>query len=330
MYTAATIPYHLRPLKAIERNLFTILLKKLDRYGKIDLSKYAYVGFGAPFFEDFKLMHNEFEIVKMDCIEYDNSAHTRQVFNNPYYFITLFYSTCTDYLNTAFNQDRNQIIWLDFASPNQLREQLQDIELAAAKLGNLDIIKVTLNVHSASYGCRDSYDKFLKLLNNDPVYQIYLPEKITTKELVDNFPSVIRAMGLRAIKRGLATAGHDLNFHHLASFDYADGQKMTTMTGIIADDNEFNLILKGTRIDRWYFYSKIPASELLITHEIFAPAMTILERRSIDRLMPGKKIKTVLNKLKFSLDDDVALHTKLIEGYCRYYKYLPNYSKITV
>jgi hypothetical protein len=93
--TQHTIPYQLRHHKAIDRSLFVNLLRKLDRYININVSEYRYVGFGAPFLEDFKSMHVEFGITKMDCIEYNQNAYSRQEFNNPYSFVKLHKKKCS-------------------------------------------------------------------------------------------------------------------------------------------------------------------------------------------------------------------------------------------
>lgn len=333
--SASTIAYQLRPLKAIERNLFISILKKLDRFSAIDLSKYAYVGFGAPFFEDFKLMHLEFGIVDMDCIEYDDFAYSRQIFNNPYYFVKLYNTSFTNYITSDnFRQDRNQIIWLDFASPKEFRQQLIDIELTSQKCERLDILKFTFNAHLKSFvhhiNCKPfDYKNILKVLKNDPTYQLYLPESITTKDISDDFSSVIRAMGIRAIKRGLSKANKGITFNHISSFDYADGQAMTTSTGIISNATEFDEILKQSGLRPWEFYQPMPTSELIGGNEIAVPVMTVPERMKIDKLIPLTDTINLAEVIEFSFGDSKEEHSKLVEGYCRYYKYLPYYSKVT-
>lgn len=337
MTTASTIPYQLRPHKAIERNLFVSILKKLDRYSKINIHDYRYVGFGAPFLEDFKSLHVEFGIENMDCIEYDKLAYSRQVFNNPYHFVKLHNDSSTNYINGAtLKQDRNQIIWLDFASPKEFRQQLKDAELISEKLSSLDILKFTFNSHIAAFisshylRCKPyEFNVVLKLLKNDPTYQRYLPDSITSKNLADNFPAVLRAMGMRAIKRGLAKAGNNFVFNHIAAFNYADGQQMTTMTGILSSEQDFKDILIQSNFKNWEFYESEPKTELIPGNEISVPAMTISERIEIDKLIPAKSIASIASALKFSFGNTNEDHLKLLQGYCRYYKYLPYYSKVT-
>lgn len=56
--SGASIPYHLRPNKAIDRYAFLELLSKVDRYIDCDISQYKYVGFGGHSLEDFKYIHS--------------------------------------------------------------------------------------------------------------------------------------------------------------------------------------------------------------------------------------------------------------------------------
>jgi hypothetical protein len=337
--SASTIPYQLRPHKAIDRNIFISILKQLDRATDIDINSYRYVGFGAPFLEDFKLMHLEFGTNDMDCIEYDKHAYTRQMFNNPYYFLKLFNCSSTEYINGEdLKQDINQIIWLDFASPGQFRQQLLDIELLSEKIGKLDIVKFTFNANIPSFisshhikKCNPADSiKILKFLREDPTYQNYLPETATVKHITDNFPAVVRAMAVRAINRGLSRSDEeDVTFNHLSSFNYADGQLMTTITGIIEASAKFKNILQQTKLSEWEFFSSIMNDEFIVGNEINVPAMTISERLEIDRKIPVKNINDLANMLTFSYGKDADEHMQLLEGYCRYYKYLPYYSRVT-
>jgi hypothetical protein len=336
--SASTIPYQLRPHKAIERNLFIAILRKLDNVSGIDLNKYRYVGFGAPFLEDFKLMHLELGIGDMHCIEYDKHAHSRQVFNNPYYFLQPFNCSSTQYISSEdFVQDKNQVIWLDFASPKQLRQQLMDVELLGTKVGKLDILKFTFNSNIKSFVDTHNIkkcfpidgNKVLKFLQTDPTYQNYLPETTTANHIIENFSSVIRAMATRAITRGLGAGNASENFNHIASFTYADGQLMTTMTGIIEQKDDFKKITKQSGLDRWEFHEPETDKEFLNGNEISVPAMTVSERIEIDKQIPAKNIKDLISDLKFYYGNDEDEHIKLIEGYCRYYKFFPYYSRVT-
>jgi|SRR6185437_9993875 len=335
--TGATIPYQLRPHKAIERNLFITILRKLDRCSLININEYRYVGFGAAFLEDFKALHSEFGISSMDCIEYDFFAYTRQDFNNPYNFINLYNISSTKYITgNEFKNDKSQIIWLDYASPKEFRQQLLDIELLCEKVFELDILKFTFNSHITSFchsinipGKFPNLGKVLEFLKDDVTYNLYLPDNIEVKDLMNNFSGVIRAMAVRAINRGLSKNNKNLEFHHLAAFSYADGQVMTTVTGIITQNNQFDIIEIESGLAQWEFYVKESAdTEFITSNEISVPAMTVSERITIDKQIKSLDPITLANSLNFLYGSDNDEHQELINGYQKYYKYLPYYSKV--
>ena len=338
--TGSTIPYQLRPRKAIERNLFIDLLKKLDACSIVNFKDYRYVGFGAAYLEDFKQMHMELNVTKMHCIEMDENAFTRQKFNNPYYFIRSFNKPSTEYIDEDLKFNRNQIIWLDYAMPRHLRQQLLDIELLCSKLSSLDVIKFTFNSKIGSfisshqvrkegrYCMENDFKTILSYLRGDATYNNYLSEDIEVRHFV-NFDLVIRSMAIRAINRGLANGNKGFKFYHLASFSYADGQDMTTITGIICNnDYEFEIISEESKLINWPFYNGRLYSEFIDAIEIAVPDMTVSERFEIDKKIPADDVDAIANSLPFYYGSSMDEHIYLINGYHTFYKYLPYYSKV--
>lgn len=332
-----TIPYHLRHHKAIERNLFLDILKKLSGYRDIEIDKFRYIGFGAPFLEDFKMMHLEFGINDMHCIEINKFAHSRQRFNNPFQFVELFHTSSTDYITgSSFKEDKSQIIWLDFVYPGEIRQQLQDIELLAQRTKERDILKFTFNAAPKSFqnshGIKDSvvnHKKLLEFISNDATYQHYFPDHIKVSHIIKDFSILLRAMAIRAVKRGLRSAGSNLDFNHISSFSYADGQAMTTITGILCEQEEFDRICKECGFVNWDFYQPNSKDDVIESFEIKVPSMTVLERIAIDRLIPAESIDTLISSLEFNYGENPVEHKKLLEGYHKYYRFLPYYSRVT-
>ena len=81
MSTGSSLPYRLRPNKAVDRELFLSLLMRLSPI--LSLEKYQYVGLGGPFLEDFRLVHGRLGLSRMTCLESEEEVHKRQVFNRP-------------------------------------------------------------------------------------------------------------------------------------------------------------------------------------------------------------------------------------------------------
>jgi hypothetical protein len=67
MSNGSSVPYRLRPNKAVDRELFLALLVRLAATMKIE--NHQYVGLGGPFLEDFRLIHARLGINDMVCIE---------------------------------------------------------------------------------------------------------------------------------------------------------------------------------------------------------------------------------------------------------------------
>ncbi len=342
--TGSTIAYQLRPHKAIERNLFITLLKKLDRIVGVDLENYRYVGFGAAFLEDFKILHAEFGIKNMDCIEMDEIAYSRQVFNNPFNFIKLYNLKSTDYItDSSFKQDLNQIVWWDFASPKLLKESLNDIELTAEKGSHYDILKFTFNAEINSFvsayrtdwkemghpKSAINYKEVLKYLESDVSFKNYVPEGLTWEDIHNDFSTVIRSFAIRAVKRGLSNAETELDFLPLCSFDYSDGTIMTTVTGIICKKSEYKRIMNESGLKNWEFLQKDLIRDLMPAISIKVPVMTVIERAEIDKIIHSiKDPEKIAKKLRFQYGTSIDEHIEFIEGYCKYYRFLPYYSKV--
>ena len=97
MSAGSSLPYRLRPNKAVDRELFLSLLMRLAP--KLSLEKYHYVGLGGPFLEDFRLVHARLGLGRMTCVEAEQEVHKRQVFNRPIASIECVNSTLEDYLD---------------------------------------------------------------------------------------------------------------------------------------------------------------------------------------------------------------------------------------
>lgn len=339
----ATIPYQLRPRKAIERNIFIDLLKKIGASNKINFEDYRYVGFGAAYLEDFKQMHIELGIVTMDCIEMDKNAFSRQIFNNPYYFVTPYNISSTEYIDQCLNTDKNQIFWLDYTMPKMLKQQLTEIDILCSKLAPFDIVKFTFNSQLASFinsnhihlskkdlrYCHESDFKIiLQFLKEHPTFNKYLPEDIKVSD-IPKFDAIIRAMAVRAVNRGLLNENSGLKFQHLTAFTYADGQEMTTVTGIVCSDEEFAELLEQSKLQIWPFYNNANTGlEFIEAVEITVPDMTVSERIEIDKKIPSQDLVLVANQLAFKYGTNMDEHIRLIKGYHTFYKYLPYFSKV--
>lgn len=146
--SGASLPYHLRPNKAIDRYAFLELLSKIDRYSSI--SDYKYIGFGGHSLEDFKYIHSRFGLGNMLSIEEDADVYNRQKFNRPHNCIDCLQQSSSTFIDD-FQRTQKTIIWLDYVRPKELLQQIEEFQATIRKLELLDIIKITVNSHAASY-----------------------------------------------------------------------------------------------------------------------------------------------------------------------------------
>ena len=74
-------PYHLKVNKAIDRFLLVEILNRLKGPCN-NLSGYTYYGFGGPFLEDCRLIHDRCPEIKIVSIERDEDIFKRQKFHS--------------------------------------------------------------------------------------------------------------------------------------------------------------------------------------------------------------------------------------------------------
>ncbi|EFH3460158.1 TPA: hypothetical protein JLL22_000134 [Escherichia coli] len=328
MSTGGSIPYHLRQHKAVERNLFIELLRKLNNY--VNISDYVYIGFGGPFLEDFKQLHNALKINKMISLEVDANVHKRQKFNKPISCIDLGEEplSSSEFI-TQSDFAAPSLIWLDYAIPSQIYEQMNDIAQLVSKLKPKDIFKITLNATPETLG-RDFQErdprrfrlkKIQSLLTQD-----YCPVNLTVDDVTfKRYPHLLIKAAQRAISIGL-TGRADIMIHPLCNFIYKDGQQMLTFTAIVLENSDMQLdsFLQNSRINFWPFYS----GDWGTVKNISVPTMSLRERIFIEERLPTKDHEEITNDLGFYIGDDEAEANSNLKNFIEYYKVIPWYSKV--
>ncbi|MDX6913592.1 O-methyltransferase [Pectobacterium carotovorum] len=328
MSTGGSIPYHLRQNKAIERNLFIESLRRLNNYTNI--SEYVYIGFGGPFLEDFKQVHNMLKVNKMISIEGEANVHKRQQFNKPLSCINLGDrpEMSGDFIN-RYNFDDKTIIWLDYASPSDLNSQLNELVNLITKLKPKDIFKITLNANPESLGkepgTRDPRPfRYQKL--NDILTDSFLPVESTESDVsFKKYPALLINAVKRAVENGLRGRS-DIRIHPLTGFVYKDGQQMVTLTAIVLDnsDEEEAKFLNYSRIRNWPFY----AGEWIKPKDINVPVMSLKERIHIESLLPEASVDNIHEELGFFIGPNSAGANIDLNNFIEYYKVVPWYSKV--
>lgn len=328
MSSGGSIPYHLRQHKAVERNLFIELLRKLNNY--INISDYVYIGFGGPFLEDFKQLHNALKINKMISLELKQNVHVRQKFNMPI--------SCVDIGDepensgefiTRYDFEEPSLIWLDYAIPSDLNQQLNEIANMVAKLKPRDIFKITLNATPDSLG-RDytSPDpkpfRLRKLMSR--LTEDYCPVNLDVDDVTfKKYPFVLLKALQRAINVGLS-GRMDIQVQPLATFIYKDGQQMLTFTGIVLPNSveSRGLFFEKSRIQVWPFFEGAWDK----VRNISIPTMSLKERMFIEERLPFGTEPEIKGQLGFYLGEDEDEASEHLQNFIEYYKVVPWYSKV--
>lgn len=330
MSTGGSIPYHLRQNKAIERNLFIDLLRRLNNY--INISDYVYVGFGGPFLEDFKQIHNLLKVNRMISLEVDPNVHARQNFNRPLSCIDTGEKpeSSGDFIK-RYDFNDEVIIWLDYAIPSHLNSQLNELATLITKLKPKDVFKITLNATPETLG-RDSNEPDPKPYRLNRIKEIltdeYCPINPTERDVTfKNYPPFLLKAIQRAINAGLR-GRNDISVLPLASFVYKDGQQMLTFTAIIIDNNEIERererFFECTRIANWLFYNGSWTSP----KNINVPVMSLKERIHVESLLPEASADDISNHLGYFIGKDSAEANTNWNNFIDYYKIVPWYSKV--
>lgn len=318
MSKASSLPYHIRPNKTADRELFISLLNLLE--GTLDIKGYQYVGMGGPFMEDFRLIHSKVGIQYMECVEVDHETHLRQKFNKPFPNVECFHDRIEEHLKKK-EFENAAIIWLDFTAPNQWRQQISLFASQLAQLPLNSVLRITLNAHPQSLGdpkpkedgrpitAEEKREWMLEKLKKQ--LDSYLPYEATREDLTK------KKFG-RLLLNSLELAVSDVLRHHsdrkvvwAFSTHYADGQPMVTATAIVLapDDKTIQPI-----IEKWEFHT-----ELHEPHILDMPALSTYERLTLQS--KGSLGHSITSS---GIGDDP------IEIFKKFYRVYPHFSKVDI
>ena len=327
--SGTSIPYHLRQNKAVDRALFVGLLKKVGIYDNI--SSYQYIGFGGPFLEDFKIIHHELKIKDMISLENNENVIKRQKFNKPLSCITILDKAkdSTEFIKEhAF--DKKTILWLDYVAFNTIPQQIQDIRASLNKMGNGDILKVTLNANSSNLGPvenkGDDLNQFRLEKFRNMVTQEFSPSGLTKDDVTNkNFPKTLLKT-IKVLVNSVMQHRVKEKIHLLTSFVYEDGQKMLTITMIILDESSQERFFSDSRIKFWQFFNE----DWNIIQDISMPAISIRERLAIEALLPDADCELINQKLGFYIGADVNEARSTMDSFIRHYREFPWFGKLSI
>lgn len=322
-----TPAYHLRPNKAVDRNLFVEGLVHLGKM--IDISNYRYIGFGSYEFDEFKSIYRTLGIEDLHSIEMDSDVFRRQQFNKPYSYIQLFNKTCGEYFDEDYDNARHSIVWADFSEANKKHSQCQDIANICNKMQRGDVIRITLNANPTgiSTGGKEisdvppderkkfRFDALKKELNE------YFPDGVSEEDITKNrYPKMLLKVIKKAVYKDL---DNDLSACPLCSYVYSDNTQMMTVTIIMcsAEDRESCITKLRDAFKGWEAYVSIDEWDKLI--QIDLPPLTVHEQLEI-----GQYVKNEAGAKK--IEEEMGIKSDELRRYLLFARYYPNYQPVTI
>ncbi len=327
--SGTNVPYHLRPNKFVERQLF---LELIDRLGHVyQLKDYAYVSLGGRFLEDFKLVHARFGLRRLYSLESDRVTHERQVFNRPLAIIECLNESTTDFIlrfdQLAASEDIGKfIIWLDYTSPRQRQEQLQDFQTLVSKLADGDVVKITLNasVHTLDRGQSEHEAHRRDRLNTlrQTLGDYFPPGAWHERHMSARGIAVLLANSAKKAALEAIEGSSGLTVLPLAVFRYNDAfHQMLTVTTIVVKEAAKDEFLDNSGLREWDFLS----SSWDEVHEIAVPDLSLKERLTIDEGLFLDSLEKLHEKLGFKLHPNNNKSLDSLRQYHRHYRRFPSF-----
>lgn len=329
MSTGSSLPYRLRPNKAVDRELFLSLLMRLAP--KLALENYHYVGLGGPFLEDFRLIHGRLGIEKMTCIETEEQVHKRQLFNRPIGSIDCVHKSLEDYLDET-DFDSPAIIWFDYTEPKGITSQIERFSRTIGTVPIGSVLRVTLNANPESLGKPDLKDISVEVEGDVSVDRAQKPtihewRLARFKERLGSlFPSGLTAGGMTHKNYGksllqvlkLAVEKEVLSFRDrrivwALATHYADGQAMVTAALVVCQNGDKTIeeLVKG-----WEFHATTDTP-----HRVDLPALSTLERLTMES-NDDAQTKMGFNLPKSNMGEDP------FDTFKKFYRIYPHFSRV--
>ena len=299
--------YHLRTNKAIDRLMFVDALRRLDTLGK--LAEYTYYGFGGPYLEDFRLMHETFPEMRMVSIEKDPQVYKRQKFHLPSGNIVLRRSDLQSFLVRYDASDRKSIFWLDYTGLEY--SQFEEFILLLGKLPSGSVVKITLRASPKDYHQKDALfrDKFAAVLPSPTVIPPHDYE---------GYAKLLQDMTQIAAEQALPSAT-GFCFQPICSFFYKDGAGIFTLTGTVcarAERREIKARFSGWRHANLHWAKP---------ERIDVPFLSTQERLHVQKLLPCERDagRMLIRALGYKIDDDSGAAIEKMKQYAAFYLQYP-------
>ena len=307
-------PYHLRVNKAIDRFLLVQIIDILKRH--CDISDYTYYGFGGPFLEDCRLIHNRCPEIKIVSIEKNEHTFKRQEFHRFSKNLDLIQIDFDSFL-AHFSSDGKEIFWLDYTD---LRfghfEEFIDV---LRKVSENSVVKITVRAEPPSNGVA-AWEKFQR------EYGQLFPKlaRQTAIKRPSLFLELLQDMFQIASQQALPASGESV-FQLLDSSHYNDQTQMLSITGMVCNRKQRSDVRQWFK--NWAF-SNFDWNE---PRKIDVPTLSIKERLHLEKYLPTKQKtgRSLSRALGYRIDDTDPTHLEKLRQYEEFYPYYPYFARVS-
>lgn len=339
------VSYHLRPNKAVDREIFFDVLSHLQRIFAI--RNYTYISMGGPYMEDFRVAYRALGITKHISVESKEAVCRRQKFNSPIGGVTFINLPMARFIS-EYESKGPAIFWLDYASTDR-EGQIRELQILLGKAQHGDVIKITLNADPVSIAppVEGGKSRTLQELADAivvPLTEKFKIEEADLKEFMDSGtgkpdPRLGMARALaRYAKRQCgealkSRAKENLVFFPLTAFRYTDErQQMLTLTGVllsdVEEDAEPSEPAKVLRLVEEVLSDELRSKDWEDIHLIDVPDLSIREKLTVDSVAFDVPPSKALELMDQTLGQDHDTACESVDSYRKFARYYPMFGRL--
>ena len=317
-------PYHLRVNKAIDRLLLVDILDILKR-NRVDLSNYTYYGFGGPFLEDCKLIHDRCPEIQIVSIEKNQQIFKRQEFHCFSKKLNLIPKDFATFL-AHFSSSGREIFWLDYT--NLKFGNFDEFMSILAEVSENSVVKITVRAEPLSKRGLLQQEREERFEGFQEEFGKIIPESIQIQqkdiEKTEDFIKLLQKMLEIAAQQALRESGSV--FQPLNSSYYSDQTEMLSVTGIVCNKN------KVSEIRQWFKDWAFINLTWKDARRIGVPILSTKERLHLEKYLPTtmKTGRFLSRSLGYRIDDSQKKHIEKLKQYEEFYQYYPYFARVSI
>lgn len=331
--TGIDVPYHLRPNKYVDRQIFIDLLHRLDRIHPLAAS--VYVSMGGKFLDDHKAVRFAFDLAGSVSIEKFAGVVPRQNFNKPFEDVECRQQESKDFVSrfsefrAGYPDNTNFIVWLDFVSPAERLIQLEEYSTLVSYGRPFDVFRITVNANAETLKGSDAKkpDQFKTIKDwRLSIFESQMgkfPCGARADEMTaSGFPTVLaRAIGVAALE---GAKRKKFVVRPLAVTSYSDSHSMLSVTAILLPADEADAFMAEPWIADWRY----KASSWDDVTKIDVPDLSIKEKMIIDRSINVLNDQQIAQTLGFDLGEDANSTVMKLSQYREHFRFYPQFVRM--